>query len=829
MERKYKKFVFRIAFFVLIFVFFNLFFFVRVFSENSSFLSTLNDSEKKQYEEAVKKLSESKGDPKKFGYFDDFLKLFPNVQKAILRENMPDFLKVFENYNLEERKDIFKKNYYDFMFGFKKFLKEKPEDAAHIFHDKNKNGDPILDNELKNSIWKQLGKEEQENLLKNIVNMVYKKSGFVLPSGAPKLEKVSIFASNLEWRENRIGFLKDNKLRSWIDLEGKYSFPFWTTEIEFHEKVPDRLKDGLSKAGIEGNFIGLKYKTGLKGDSQFSWDYFDGGTRGYLREIVGPNGVPVFEGRPQNFITELANQLSLDPNHFGERIIGESIWSAAGGLAAGLEYSAKKMVSSLANSLKEDDFSRILLSLKGLNVDNGLNTIFSSKGEIYTHFDDSSNLKIALSGGAILNQGNKLFSQFYSKDGDENGFYKTEPGKGEEFAVLNFDKNGNVVDSLNFRVSSYGVRDISGFSDQQYTFYSSRGVPTSFFTDGKSHPEKENRIEINPISGVYVDPETRRVRFIPTFNVYMYGDGYKTFQTFRDIYGLYVDQTPGKAGVEEKTYVRSGNSLLVFNNNEVYSERSVYSSDYNIWGIATPKNKDNPLRFSTGDWGYSELYYPNQLIMKSNSYGYGEVITKGLFRMRIPFVFTNVQILGPPVGDMAIDPNSKIVITNIATPGRPAGLGGRLIQRIAAQRAMSERSPLSEFADEMNQELDNQYNRMIENREFLESSLDNAQRLLIFAKKNGLVLYNEEELNDQISLGKKMLEGRDAFKNEFAPILAFIGGRSLGWGESIIIGPNYIEIAGERFKIENCIACRQLLRELSRNSGRLTRYRTIYK
>jgi len=765
---------------------------------------------------------------------------------------------LFSEQTIKEREDVFKdpEQKKAFLLGFNSLSNE--EKVKRLLK-KNSRGEFVISDEIKKEIISSYDKEKQAEIFRLSLNERMKnKKGevFVFEDGSKSDVKSFVLKDNenLVFQGNKIGVYdsETKQVKAWLDLD---NLPPWLTDVEF-EKGKFTLTFDLART-----------KDQVENKDSFKYSY-DSGSVGANLEIIGPDGKVMYmdDKKTTNPVTSYADYLKQQAEIQSAKIKEKlalldkkdavveglsdklgSVGNLLGGLvntgaqvASGLtpeQIAAAGVAGKIGSSMLDfgaglfgavSDVSKSMetateqaLAVQGFRDDKTLTLAFAGKGTVDASFDKEGGVSMTLKEGATLNQGKRLINQFFSKDGD---LYQSQEGDyqgNDEASTLKFDSKGNMASGKNFRMTGMS-KGADGTISAEYIVYGARKKETGvFFYSFDDYKTVTNRVEIDGN------------------NLRMFGDSYKTFQTFKPLDEVYVDQKPANepdakiegAGIKNNAYIWNGNSLLKFDEKGVSVQRDAKGANFDIQKITSEASKESSLRLSTGDWGSYKLFDPKGIIVKSREFGPGEVVKKftgplGREReIRVPFTLTKNVVKGPFEGDIGENPDSSITITNVAQVER-GGLIGFIAQRIAYKTD----APLDESAQKMEADLDSQYDAAVESLGGMGGvylGVNAGERLLKMADNNGYQIPNRLAIEDQLYLGRKILQGKDAFKAEFKPLFEFMGSKKLGYEESVVIGNGYMEVAGERFTGGSPQVYRQILREIAKNPGQLSEYREI--
>ncbi|VVB78448.1 Uncharacterised protein [uncultured archaeon] len=287
----------------------------------------------------------------------------------------------------------------------------------------------------------------------------------------------------------------------------------------------------------------------------------------------------------------------------------------------------------------------------------------------------------------------------------------------------------------------------------------------------------------------------------------------------------------------------NGRPVLTFDGDKTYAPGLVAQENY--YPIGSMVNAAIPGKSWTlmnlGE-GYN-IYDSKQVVEKFADWGTATVVAKGF---EIPFSTTYNVIRGNIKGDIGADPNAAVSITYQPNSDWGGPLPGRFfIGRIvnnyannkANEEAQKESFKISEFTSKISSDLDKQYGEKMAaygGEANLVKLLENSKSQLEFADKWNVNIPNRLELEDNLYLGSKLLQGKEAFKAEFNKVLTPMSQQSIKWGEGFQITNNAVYV-GQNKVVDGSgdpgtqVVLRTLVRQISANPSRLTAHQTRVK
>jgi hypothetical protein len=291
----------------------------------------------------------------------------------------------------------------------------------------------------------------------------------------------------------------------------------------------------------------------------------------------------------------------------------------------------------------------------------------------------------------------------------------------------------------------------------------------------------------------------------------------------------------------------NGRPVMTFDGDKTYSPGLVQQENYNPIGLMINEKTGESWTLMDFGEGY-KIYDPKEAVEKFAGWGTATVTKNGipiLGSVSIPFSTTYNVIRGSLTGDIGADPNAAISITYKPDtdwgplPGR--FFVGRIVNRFANKKANEEAQKedfkLSEFTDKLSSEIDGQYQQKIDRfggEANMVKLLEQSRNQLQLADKFNVNVPNRLELEDNLYLGSKVLQGKEAFKAEFDKVLGPMSQHSIEWGNNfkitntgVYVGENKVVDASNDPGMQ--VVLRTLVRQISGNPSRLTEHQTRVK
>ena len=291
----------------------------------------------------------------------------------------------------------------------------------------------------------------------------------------------------------------------------------------------------------------------------------------------------------------------------------------------------------------------------------------------------------------------------------------------------------------------------------------------------------------------------------------------------------------------------NGRPVMTFDGDKTYSPGLVQQENYNPIGLMINEKTGESWTLMNFGEGY-KIYDPKEAVEKFAGWGTATVTKNGipiLGSVSIPFSTTYNVIRGSLTGDIGADPNAAIDITYQPNtdwgplPGR--FFVGRIVNRFANKKANEEAQKedlkLSDFTDKISADVDNQYQQKLDRfggEANMAKLLEQSRNQLQLADQNNIIVPNRLELNDNLYLGSKVLQGKEAFKAEFNKVLGPMSQHSVEWGNNFKITNTGVYV-GETKVVDASndpgmqVVLRTLVRQISGNPSRLTEHQTRVK
>ncbi|VVB78441.1 Uncharacterised protein [uncultured archaeon] len=187
-KRVFEKKIFRNLTIFLCFIIMSIFIISVIHAED-------NPDLKKKVEDALKDI-QTKGENYKYS---DFKSLDSAVQTKIVQEHLKDLVPTLKKSDAaSDRKDFFSKHSDDLVKGFnsEQFGSEK---RSELFYDKDDKKQLLLDDDIRNKLWKSVNSDKMRGqLFLDVVNRAYKSGKY---EGTPELKSVDLKNSDkLNWK-----------------------------------------------------------------------------------------------------------------------------------------------------------------------------------------------------------------------------------------------------------------------------------------------------------------------------------------------------------------------------------------------------------------------------------------------------------------------------------------------------------------------------------------------------------------------------------------------------------------------------------------------------
>lgn len=355
----------------------------------------------------------------------------------------------------EQTEFIFGEYISDFLKGVEKSTSDsklKVKIFAELWQKKAKDK-PQLSDELKNSIWKKLTKEQRKEFFSEYGKQIFdkmKKNNEKFYEGYNKeLLFENLESDKLTWSGNKLVSQnqKDKGKSVWIDFD---RLPLWTDGVKYVEGKGD--ENGYFEIDLSSK--NLKKKAIIRS-----------GTIGPAGEIIGPDGNPI--GQRYNFLKGIkyeggklicdyelngvSKTISIDEKNINKAYFDniKDFISKKTGLSRE-SIDSKTVVEYLDKILKDmsgaGTSSSEVAKYLGFDFGNQLNIMYGKKSsgtEVFDiDFDSEGKPNIKLSNGALLVSSNS--------NGDATTIYR-QNGNGEGRFI--FGRNGRIEGGQNARVS----------------------------------------------------------------------------------------------------------------------------------------------------------------------------------------------------------------------------------------------------------------------------------------------------------------------------------------------------------------------------------------
>ncbi len=505
------------------------------------------------------------------------------------------------------------------------------EDQKKFLFGKDDTGAFYLDSKEKTRIFQDYLEKDKDKLKQLMISEVNKRISLDSKGNALKFKdgsvpKIRDFSTDdsgkkLVFDGNKIGMKdKNGKFTAFIDFE---NIPKQTTSISF-----GKIKD--EKGNEIGDGFSLTYDT-LRDKSGKEVKVNVGiGTIGYDKNgniiLMDENGNSLFNPKIDNLLSKKLSSLeeqivSLAKDSKtvandkidaiakkkieiaqakAKKATGEGVW---GSFASSLTGRVGSVVGDIKTKVPKETVAKVIDTLSGY-ANGVIGAVKAGADSLDMMFSESNELRplngngigeitimpgtngnivdASITSGGAFAQGNRFYGQPTILSPD------LKISSSGEAAQLSFDKNGDVVSSLNlesmgYRKNSYGTWELDSI------IRTSRTTPTALFFDGTKHSEYANRIEYDGTTLV------------------ANGDGYKYMQVENKLQKVSV----ANSGNGEASYLVNGNYGIMFSGDKTYSTTSTFNPTYGITSIINENDPSKEWRIKMNDDGTMSMYNLN--------------------------------------------------------------------------------------------------------------------------------------------------------------------------------------------------------------------------